>query len=164
MHEVLETWVYALQSSPAVFIAVVFLFSLLIGSFLNVVIHRVPVMLEREWKAQATQILAEASVRGASPSDLSPEPPASSLQPLHSDRYNLVVPRSACPKCGAPITALQNIPVISYLFLRGKCANCATKISVRYPIVEFVTALFSAAVAWKFGVTWYTVAALVLTW
>jgi leader peptidase (prepilin peptidase)/N-methyltransferase len=75
-----------------------------------------------------------------------------------------VVPRSACPKCGAPITALQNVPVISYLFLRGKCANCSAKISVRYPIVEFVTALLSAAVAWKFGFTWFTFAALLLTW
>jgi leader peptidase (prepilin peptidase)/N-methyltransferase len=74
------------------------------------------------------------------------------------------VPRSACPKCGAPITALQNIPVISYLFLRCACARCKARISIRYPLVELFTGVLSAAVAWKFGFTWYCGAALVLTW
>jgi leader peptidase (prepilin peptidase) / N-methyltransferase len=158
MHDVFESWIYLMQSSPAVFIALVFLLSLLVGSFLNVVIHRVPIMLEREWKAQAKEILSQDATQ------VGAEPPTLNLQSSTEPKYNLVVPRSACPQCGAPITALQNIPVISYLFLRGKCAKCAAKISIRYPIVELVTGLLSAAVAWKFGFTWYTFAALALTW
>jgi leader peptidase (prepilin peptidase)/N-methyltransferase len=126
----------------------VFLFSLLIGSFLNVVIHRVPIMLEREWRSQAQEILTP---------DPQHKPPA---QP----KYNLVVPRSGCPKCGAMITAAQNIPVISYLVLKGKCAKCGAPISARYPVVELGTAILSALVAWKFGFVWYTAAALLLTW
>jgi leader peptidase (prepilin peptidase)/N-methyltransferase len=78
--------------------------------------------------------------------------------------FNLVVPASACPKCNAPIRAWQNIPVISYLFLRGKCAKCQTAISPRYPIIELTTALLSTVVAWKFGFTWYCGAALLMTW
>ena len=138
-------------SVPATWSACIFIFGLLIGSFLNVVIHRVPIMLDREWKEQARQILAEQDVR------LKPDP-----QPVPNPaRYNLFVPRSACPHCGAMITAMQNIPVISYLLLKGKCAKCSAKISARYPIVEFVTAVMSAMVAWKFGFHWYTGAALV---
>jgi leader peptidase (prepilin peptidase) / N-methyltransferase len=120
--------------------------SLLVGSFLNVVIHRVPVMLEREWRAQAEQALQP---------DVEAEAPP---------KYNLVVPRSACPKCGAQITALQNVPLVSYLLLGGKCASCGAKISARYPLVELGTAILSALVAWRFGFVWYTAAALLLTW
>jgi leader peptidase (prepilin peptidase)/N-methyltransferase len=134
---------------PAAWVAVVFVFSLLVGSFLNVVIHRVPVMLEREWHAQAEEILR------AKQADAPPRAHA---------RYNLVVPRSACPKCGAMITAAQNIPVLSYLWLKGKCASCGVRISARYPFVELGTAVLSALVAWKFGFVWYTAAALLLTW
>src|SRR5215510_738147 len=109
-----------LAASPAAWITVVFIFGLLVGSFLNVVIHRVPIMLEREWREQAQQVL-------------NPE----AAEPVTAQaRYNLVVPRSACPKCGTMITAIQNVPVISYLFLKGKCAICGTHIPVRYPIVE----------------------------
>jgi leader peptidase (prepilin peptidase)/N-methyltransferase len=146
-----------LQQFPAAWVAVVFIFSLLIGSFLNVVIHRVPVMLEREWRAQAEEIVSDKNV-GLKP-DLQPEQKAGP-QP----RYNVVVPRSACPKCGALITAAQNIPVVSYLLLNGKCASCGVKISARYPLVELGTAILSALVAWKFGFVWYTAAALLLTW
>ena len=146
-----------MQQFPAAWVAVVFIFSLLIGSFLNVVIHRVPVMLEREWRAQAEEIVSDKNV-GLKP-DLQPEQKAGP-QP----RYNVVVPRSACPKCGALITAAQNIPVVSYLLLNGKCASCGVKISARYPLVELGTAIFSALVAWKFGFVWYTAAALLLTW
>ena len=110
-------------------------------------------MLEREWRAQAEQALSVAEV-GLKP-DLQPDP-----QP----KYNLVVPRSACPKCGVKITALQNVPVISYLMLGGQCASCGAKISVRYPLVELGTAILSALVAWKLGFVWYTAAALLLTW
>jgi leader peptidase (prepilin peptidase)/N-methyltransferase len=158
MQEVFDTWISILQGNSAAFVTVVFLFSLLVGSFLNVVIHRVPIMLEREWKVQAREILSQASNADSG------DTPASAAQLAAEPKYNLVVPRSACPKCGAAITALQNVPVISYLFLRGKCAKCSARISVRYPIVELVTGLLSAAVAWRFGFTWYTFAALLLTW
>jgi leader peptidase (prepilin peptidase)/N-methyltransferase len=133
-------------------------FSLLVGSFLNVVIHRVPVMLEREWRSQAEEILRGKEDVGLKP-DLQPD-----RQADPKPKYNLVVPRSACPKCGARITAAQNIPVVSYLLLGGKCASCSAKISVRYPLVELGTATLSALVAWKFGFVWYTAAALLLTW
>lgn len=173
--------VEALADSTALWIGFVSVFSLLVGSFLNVVIHRVPVMLQREWRAQAEEILSEGGndqgVEGSKnenasgrrtadggrsekkQKDLAPAP-----SPQPPAKYNLVVPRSACPHCGAPIKAWQNVPVISYLLLKGKCANCGAKISARYPIVELVTAILSAAVAWKFGFTWYTGAALLLTW
>lgn len=134
-------------SSPAFFVGCLFFLSLLIGSFLNVVIHRLPIMLDRDWRAQAKEILAQ------------PESTA-----VAAPRYNLIVPRSACPHCGTMITAAQNIPVISWLLLGGKCAHCNARISVRYPIVELLTAVLSAAVAWRFGFQWYTAAALLLTW
>jgi leader peptidase (prepilin peptidase)/N-methyltransferase len=138
-----------LATHPTLFAIVVALFSLLIGSFLNVVIHRLPIMMDREWRKQAMEILQ------IEPSD---------TYPLPTTQYNLATPRSACPECRAPITALQNVPVVSYLLLRGKCAGCGTRISVRYPIIELATALLSVAVAIKFGVTWYTLAILGMTW
>jgi len=141
-------------SSPPLFIGTVFVLSLLLGSFLNVVIHRLPIMMEREWKAQAIEIL------GSSPD----APPAASIAGAVPTKYNLMVPRSACPHCGAEITAIQNIPVISYLALKGRCHGCSAPISARYPIVELSTAVLSAVVAWKFGFTAFTAGALVLTW
>lgn len=152
MHDVLDSLQYMLTASPVVWIVFILGIGLLVGSFLNVVIHRLPIMMEREWKAQAEEILGANAY----------EPPR--LEDTTPATYNLVVPRSACPKCGAMITAWQNIPVVSYLLLRGACANCKTKISIRYPLVELTTGVLSAAVAWKFGVTWYCAAALVLTW
>lgn len=135
-----------LGQSPALFIAVVFAFTLLIGSFLNVVIHRLPIMMEREWREQAAELLA-----------------ADAETPMPEGRFDLVAPRSRCPSCAEPITALQNIPVISYLFLRGRCANCKTSISPRYPLVELATAVLSAACAWHFGPGWEALMAIVLT-
>ncbi|HEY6455337.1 MAG TPA: A24 family peptidase [Steroidobacteraceae bacterium] len=137
----------ALSASPAFFISAVLVLGLLVGSFLNVVIYRLPVMLEREWRLQCAQ-LAD---------------PATSFVPP-APRFNLVVPRSTCPKCRAPITAVQNVPVISYLLLRGRCATCRTRISARYPLIEALTGVLSALVAWKFGYGAPTLAALVLTW
>ena len=158
MQDAIDLLIHGLTTSNTTWIVFVFLFSLLIGSFLNVVIHRVPIMLEREWRAQAEQIVAQqASGAEGLPPALAPA--ASSHAP-----YNLFIPRSACPGCGAMITAAQNIPVISWLILRGKCAKCGNPISIRYPIVELSTAILSALVAWKFGFVWYTGAALVLTW
>jgi leader peptidase (prepilin peptidase)/N-methyltransferase len=143
-----------LSSSPPWFIGTCAVFGLLVGSFLNVVIYRVPVMLERQWREQCMELAATSATPGAAPGSAgAPEGP-----------FNLIVPRSACPACKTPITALQNIPVVSYLFLRGRCANCGTRISPRYPAIEALTGLLSAAVAWKFGFGWPAMAALVLTW
>lgn len=133
-------------SEPIWLIGSVFIISLLIGSFLNVVIHRLPLMMEREWRLQAEALLAQTS------------------QQESAQAYNLIVPRSACPKCHTQISALHNIPVISWLALKGRCAHCKNPISARYPLVELVTALLSAIVAWRFGFTWYMAAALVMTW
>ena len=137
----------ALSATPTFFISATLVLGLLVGSFLNVVIYRVPVMLEREWRLQCAQLEGRDAAAG----------PA-------APRFNLVVPRSTCPKCQAPITALQNIPVISYLFLRGRCASCRTSISARYPLIEALTGVLSALVAWKFGYGAPALAALVLTW
>ncbi len=133
-----------LSQSPALLISAVLLLGLLVGSFLNVVVHRVPIMLDREWRAQCEELAGR--------------------EPAAAEAFNLVVPRSACPACKAPITAAQNVPVLSWLWLRGRCANCSTAISARYPLVELLTGLMSAAVAWKFGWGWPLGAALVLTW
>jgi leader peptidase (prepilin peptidase)/N-methyltransferase len=121
-----------------------------VGSFLNVVIHRLPVMMERQWREQC----AELQPKGAAPGD----PPAA------AEPYNLVVPRSACPACRAPIPAWHNVPVISWLLLRGRCASCQARISVRYPLIELLCGLLSAAVVWKFGASWPACAALLVTW
>jgi leader peptidase (prepilin peptidase) / N-methyltransferase len=140
----------ALSASPSFFIGAVVVLGLLVGSFLNVVIYRVPVMLEREWQQQCAELAGTADAAA----------PAAPAQP----RFNLIVPRSTCPKCKAPISALQNIPVISYLVLRGRCARCAAPISPRYPLIEALTGLLSGLVAWKFGYGAAALAALVLTW
>ena len=110
------------------------LFGLLFGSFLNVLIYRLPKMMQREWDND----FAEASDK----------------EPVHTDRFNLMVPRSACPHCGHQITALENVPVISYLALRGKCSECKTPISARYPMVELLTGALSVLMVWKFGSGW----------
>ncbi len=137
---------HLLQASPATFIGTTFILGLMIGSFLNVVIYRLPKMMEREWREQ----LAEAN-EARNPT--TGEPPLS-----------LATPASSCPHCGHRIRFYENIPVISYLFLRGKCSACGSAISPRYPLVELATGLLSAAVAWHFGFGWPAGAALLLTW
>jgi len=139
-----------LAQHPPLLIAAVFLLGLLIGSFLNVVVYRLPVMMEREWKQQCLEYLHP---------DQLPDQHGEA-----TERFNLIAPRSRCPACGHAITALENIPVLSYVLLRGKCSACGTPISARYPIVEFVTALLSAVVAFKLGWGWPLAAALVFTW
>jgi leader peptidase (prepilin peptidase) / N-methyltransferase len=126
------------------------LLGLLIGSFLNVVIYRLPIMLEREWRQQCQELLATDG--HAAHSDNPPEV------------FNLVQPRSRCPDCGAPVRAWQNIPVLSWLLLRGKCASCKTSISVRYPLIELVTGLLSGLLIWRFGVNIEAAGALLLLW
>ncbi|MGC8520522.1 MAG: prepilin peptidase [Steroidobacteraceae bacterium] len=137
-----------LASSPALFTGTCLVLGLVIGSFLNVVIHRLPIILERHWRADCAALAADAPTLPAVP----------------AERYNLMVPRSACPACRAPIAARHNIPVLSYLWLRGRCARCGARISPRYPLIEALTGLLSALVAWKFGFGWPALAALVLTW
>jgi leader peptidase (prepilin peptidase)/N-methyltransferase len=149
MHDILATLADLFRTFPAAWLALAAVLGLVLGSFLNVVIHRLPIILDREWRAQAKEVLATASPAGA------PNPEV---------EYTLAKPRSACPKCGALITAGQNIPVVSYLLQGGKCANCKAKISKRYPIVELATAVLSFAVAWRFGFSWFTVGAWALTW
>jgi leader peptidase (prepilin peptidase)/N-methyltransferase len=137
---------------------------LIVGSFLNVVIHRVPLMLEREWREQCTELAMSDAAAAADPPGPPPSDRPSAAAALAPARFNLIVPRSACPSCKAPITALQNIPLVSYLFLKGRCARCGASISVRYPLVEGLTGVLSAAVAWKFGVGLPALGGLVLTW
>lgn len=133
----------AILTEPAL-AGLVFLLGLLVGSFLNVVIHRLPKMMEADWYAQCAELRGEPASTGA--------------------RYNLAVPRSACPVCGHAITALENIPLLSWLGLRGRCSACGTAISVRYPLIELLTGLLSAAVAWKWGWSPQTLGALLLVW
>ena len=135
-----------LTESPLLFIGLAFVFALLIGSFLNVVIYRLPVMMERDRRAQCDEI-------SASPAGELPQ-----------GRFDLMVPRSRCPSCNHQITAMQNIPVISYLLLGGKCGNCKAPISRRYPAVELLTAVLTGVVAWRFGFGWEAAAAIALTW
>ena len=134
------------ELTPAFWVALALLVGLLVGSFLNVVIHRLPIMLERQWREEC----AELEPALAAPAAVEP--------------YNLVVPRSACPACRAPIPAWHNIPVLSWLLLRGRCAHCQARISVRYPLVELLCGLLTAAVVWKFGVSWPALGALIVTW
>ncbi|MDO6712616.1 A24 family peptidase [Aliiglaciecola sp. 2_MG-2023] len=136
-----------LADSPLFFVSFVFVVSLLVGSFLNVVIYRLPVMMERGWKQEYQQYFQPESAEQAS-----------------SETFNLIKPDSTCPKCQHKIRAWENIPVISWLFLKGKCSQCKNPISFRYPAVELLTALASMAIAWHFGFGWQAAAAVFLTW
>jgi leader peptidase (prepilin peptidase) / N-methyltransferase len=131
-------------ASPALFIGCCVVLGLLVGSFLNVVIYRVPVMMDNAMRYECA-LLANPDA---------PPPPA----------FNLMTPRSACPNCKAPITALQNIPVVSWVALGRKCANCRTPISARYPLVELFTGVASGLVAWRFGFGMLALAGLLFTW
>ena len=139
-----------LAGSPALFIGTCVILGLAVGSFLDVVIYRLPIMLERQWREQCAEVSGQNSVATSPPEK---QPP-----------FNLVVPRSSCPACRSPVTALQNVPLLSWMLLRGRCASCAAPISVRYPLVEALTGILSGIVAWKFGFGWPAAAAVVLTW
>ena len=133
-----------LALNPYVAVAIATLVGLFIGSFLNVVIHRLPRMLERGWAEQCAEIRGEESPKA----------------PL----YNLAIPRSQCPACGHQITALENVPIASFLALGGKCSSCGKPISARYPLVEALGGALAAAAIWRFGATWQGLAACVLLW
>ena len=117
---------------------------LCLGSFLNVVIYRLPKMMEADWRAQC------AELNGTTPAE--------------TDKLSLAMPGSACPNCGHEIRFWENIPLISYLLLGGKCSSCQLRISLRYPLIEAATGIISAYTAWHFGPTWQTVGALLLLW
>ena len=129
---------------PAVATAAAAVLGLLVGSFLNVVIHRLPKMLERGWAEQCAELRGEDAAVVPS--------------------YNLVVPRSACPACGHRITAIENVPVLSWLVLRGRCRGCGTSISARYPVVELIAGIAAAFAIWRFGPGWQGLAACALLW
>ncbi|MEO6148288.1 MAG: A24 family peptidase [Sulfuriferula sp.] len=133
-----------LDADPQLFAILCGVLGLLIGSFLNVVIHRLPKIMERDWRVQCAALQGD---------DETVDTP-----------YNLMVPRSACTSCGRLIGALENIPVLSYAWLHGKCAGCDAHISLRYPLVEALTALLSAFTAWHFGFGWAAAGALLLVW
>jgi leader peptidase (prepilin peptidase)/N-methyltransferase len=133
-----------MQSSPELFTTLIAILGLLVGSFLNVVIYRLPIMMEHEWTAQCNELNGSESKKLAA--------------------FTLSKPRSRCPHCAHLIGALENIPVISYLALGGKCKQCQTSISIRYPIIEAFTGLLSGIIAWQFGFDWACLGALLLTW
>ena len=134
-----------LASHVLAFVLCALLIGLLVGSFLNVLIYRLPKMMQRDWREQAREIL-----------ELPVEAQAAT--------FNLVLPNSSCPHCAHEIKPWENIPVVSYLFLRGKCSSCKAPISLRYPLVELTCGLLSAYIAWHFGFTWQAGGMLLLTW
>lgn len=135
----------ALENSSTLLISVTMIFGLMVGSFLNVVIYRYPIVLFRDWEGMAKEVLIERGFK-ISP----PETP----QDQHPEKFNLVVPRSTCPKCNHNITAIENIPIFSYLFLAGKCRNCKTPISARYPLIELLTGIVFAYCAYQLNYGW----------
>lgn len=146
MPEQMPAIVSLMAESQLFFLSVVFVVSLMVGSFLNVVIFRLPVMMERSWKREFTGYFHPEQ-------DAEPE-----------ETFNLVKPDSTCPKCQHKIRAWENIPILSWLFLKGRCSQCKTPISPRYPLVELLTGLMSVVVAWHFGFGWQAMAGVFLTW
>lgn len=138
---ILEFW----SSNAVVFVLSVSVLGLLVGSFLNVVVYRLPKMLMRDWRKQAREVLEMPEKKD-------------------SETFNLVLPNSSCPNCGHEIKPWENIPLLSWLFLRGKCSGCQQKISLRYPLVELGCGILSGVVVWQFGVSWEALAMLFLTW
>ena len=133
------------EQLPVLFLGTLFVLGSLIGSFLNVVIYRLPVMMQREWRHDCLEFLEQTN-------------------DTEVEKFNLNVPRSRCGSCGHQITALENVPIISYLALGGKCASCKASISPQYPLVEVFTGIVSVIIGWHFGVSLQTLAALFLSW
>ena len=150
MHEFFLDIVTVMQSQLWFYLLTVGLVSLCVGSFLNVVIYRLPLMMQREWQTECRVLLAD---------ELKSNKSASTPKP-----FNLVTPNSTCPKCKTAIKAWQNIPVFSWLLLKGRCASCSNPISVRYPIIEMLTAVLSLIVAYTFGATEQALLYILITW
>jgi leader peptidase (prepilin peptidase)/N-methyltransferase len=136
-----------LQSNPTAFILAMGLMGLIVGSFLNVIIHRLPKIMEADWRSQCAELMGTED----------PSPPSSGT-------YSLAYPASHCPHCQHPIRAYDNIPLLGYLWLKGKCRNCRHPIPVRYPLVEFLTAAFTMMVVWRFGFGAEALFGSILTW
>ena len=141
----MTSFIQLLQESPPFFIILAGLIGLLVGSFLNVVIYRLPKIMEREWRLQCAELIEQH-------------------EDTPQSKFNLIVPRSACPHCGHQLGALENIPLISYLVLRGKCRQCRTPISIRYPLVEALSCALSAYAAWHFGFGLAALGAILFIW
>lgn len=136
-----------ISTSPAWLTVSCVLLGLLVGSFLNVVAYRLPKMMQQEWEEQCRELL-DTSAGESTP----------------GKAFNLVTPASRCPECGHRIRAVENIPVLSYLFLRGRCSECKTPISIKYPLVELITGITAGVLAWHFGYGWPLAGALLFTW
>ena len=145
---------HVLQNQPAMLAAVCALIGLIVGSFLNVIIHRLPKMLERDWDGQAAELLEQKNLTDV----------AKKLRSVDTARYNLITPASTCPQCSHKIRAYENIPIMSYVFLRGRCSSCKAPISIRYPIIEAISGVLAAYIGWRFGFTLAMAAALVFAW
>jgi leader peptidase (prepilin peptidase)/N-methyltransferase len=141
--EIFEVW-------PVTLLVVAGVVGLVVGSFLNVVAYRIPIMMERAWRTQCDELKTQP---------FTPPP-----QAADGKRFDLLWPPSTCPQCGHAIAAQHNVPVVGFLWLKGRCASCGAKISPRYPLVEAFAALLALATAWVFGPTWQTVAALGFAW
>jgi len=143
--DLLADLVALFEQSPTAYLVCIFILGLCVGSFLNVVIYRLPIMMQREWRHDCLEFLEQSA-------------------DAEKDRFNLIVPRSRCGHCNHAISASENIPILSYLLLGGRCAECKTPISIQYPMVELFTALVSLLVGWHFGVSPQALAALVFSW
>jgi len=153
----MQSIIEVMQSQLWFYLTTIGLVSLCVGSFLNVVIYRLPLMMQREWQGEC-RLLLESELNSNK---------KNTNEPLNSDlnsTFNLIKPNSTCPKCKTAIKAWQNIPVVSWLFLKGKCASCSNPISARYPIVEAITALLSLVVAYKLGATEQALLYIAITW
>ena len=136
---------FLFEQNPVFYLGSLFVVGLTVGSFLNVVIYRLPLMMQREWRQDCLELLEQT--------DSTPD-----------EKFNLLVPRSRCGHCGHQISALENIPLLSYVALGGKCSACKARISIRYPLIELFTGIVSVVVGWRFGVGLDALAALVLSW
>ncbi len=134
-----------MQPDPPILTAIAVLLGLAVGSFINVVIHRLPKMMERGWLTECAELRGEPL-------------------PAPAEKLTLATPRSRCPHCGHAITALENIPIFSFLFLRGRCSGCGARISPRYPLVEALSGLLCGYAVWRFGSTWAGMGALLFIW
>lgn len=139
------------RQNPALYFIGIILLGLIVGSFLNVVIHRLPMMMKHQWRKDCCALLTETGDLPNTPN-------------IENQTFNLITPRSRCSSCGQPITALENIPILSFVLLKGRCASCHTKIAWRYPFVEGLSAVLIVAVAWRFGVTLQAGTAMLFTW